>query len=200
MKRKRRALRRALGGALVVSGCLALAGSGAFWLSGRAEERYAADFALTAARSFARQSSAGEYSRLPVPSQTPPSGSPPPPPGLPVEDVVVVGESAYIGVLAIEKLGIELPVAASWSYEALKRTPCRYSGTADGGSLVIAAHNYKSHFYGITRLARGDAVTLLLPDGSARVYAVESAENVKPSAIEHITQSDHALTLLTCTY
>jgi sortase A len=47
-----------------------------------------------------------------------------------------------VGVVSIPSLGIEVPVAAEWSYEMLRKSACRYSGTAKDGRLIILAHNY----------------------------------------------------------
>ena len=58
---------------------------------------------------------------------------------------VIVDGSAYIGTLQIPALGLRLPVLRDWSYPNLRIAPCRYAGTPQG-SLVLAAHNYESHF------------------------------------------------------
>ena len=60
-----------------------------------------------------------------------------------------LGDVACIGILEIPALDLELPVISSWSYSSLRLAPCRYSGSAYKGDLVIAAHNYQSHFWGI---------------------------------------------------
>lgn len=76
---------------------------------------------------------------------------------LPTEDAESESESAsetpassiereYLGVLTIPALGLELPVQTEWSKANLKVSPCRQCGSTAGGDLVIAAHNYKSHF------------------------------------------------------
>ena len=62
------------------------------------------------------------------------------------ETVLTVYEYTYIGILTIPSLGIELPVQDEWSYPNLKIAPCRYAGTVADGNLIVAAHNYRSHF------------------------------------------------------
>ena len=52
----------------------------------------------------------------------------------------------YCGYITISALDLELPVANELDYNVLRTSPCRYRGTAEGGDLIIAAHNYNSHF------------------------------------------------------
>ena len=54
--------------------------------------------------------------------------------------------ASCIGTLKIPALHLELPVLSEWSYPLLRKAPCRYAGSAYKGNLVIAAHNYSSHF------------------------------------------------------
>ena len=69
-----------------------------------------------------------------------------------------LGDVACIGILEIPALDLELPVISSWSYSSLRLAPCRYSGSAYKGDLVIAAHNYQSHFGGLRTLPEGSEV------------------------------------------
>lgn len=57
----------------------------------------------------------------------------------------------YIGILEIPSLEIVLPVMAEWSDSNLKIAPCRYHGSAYSGDLVIAGHNYRTHFGALWR-------------------------------------------------
>ena len=58
--------------------------------------------------------------------------------------VTEVDGTSYIGVLTIPALDLALPVQSEWSYPALRRTPCRYSGSAYRDDLILLAHNYES--------------------------------------------------------
>ena len=82
---------------------------------------------------------------------------------------------AYIGVLEIPDLGLNLPVASNWSYPLLRQTPCRYTGSAYTNDLVIAAHNYDKHFGGLKNLQIGDSVTFTDMDGD--VFFPEFSED-----------------------
>lgn len=104
-----------------------------------------------------------------------------------------------IGVLEIPTLGLQLPVMEQWSDTELRFAPCRYTGSAYGGDLVICAHNYAAHFGGIGRLSFGDAVTFTDADGNIFHYQAADIEILPPDAVEEMTETEWDLTLFTCT-
>lgn len=105
----------------------------------------------------------------------------------------------YIGVLDIPALELSLPIISEWSYDALQIAPCRYSGSAYLDNLVIAGHNYRSHFVSLPQLQPGDTVTFTDMDGNVFSYEVSSLETLSPYAVSDMTSGDWALTLFTCT-
>ena len=105
----------------------------------------------------------------------------------------------YIGVLDIPALELSLPIISEWSYDALQIVPCRYSGSAYLDNLVIAGHNYRSHFASLPQLQPGDTVTFTDMDGNVFSYAVSSLETLSSYAISDMTSGDWDLTLFTCT-
>lgn len=105
----------------------------------------------------------------------------------------------YIGVLSLPTLSRELPVQSEWSYSNLKSSPCRYSGSAYLGNMVIAAHNYRKHFGPLQSLAIGAEVIFTDVKGNVFTYRVAEIETLQPTAIEEMTESDYDLTLFTCT-
>ena len=105
----------------------------------------------------------------------------------------------YIGVLDIPALGLSFPIISEWSYDALQIVPCRYSGSAYLDNLVIAGHNYRSHFASLSQLQPGDTVTFTDMDGNVFSYAVSSLETLSSYAISDMTSGDWDLTLFTCT-
>ena len=111
---------------------------------------------------------------------------------LPTEDAESESESAsetpassiereYLGVLTIPALGLELPVQTEWSKANLKVSPCRQCGSTAGGDLVIAAHNYKSHFGRLSSLSE------------------ERTAQVSPEEPEALREGGCPLVLYTCT-
>lgn len=105
----------------------------------------------------------------------------------------------YIGVIAVPSLSLELPVASEWSYERLKISPCRYSGSVYSGDMVLCAHNYSSHFGQIKTLKPGDAVVFTDVDGNVYNYEVAELETLQPAAVDEIKSGEWDLTLFTCT-
>lgn len=105
----------------------------------------------------------------------------------------------YIGVLEIPTLEISLPVMSSWSYPKLKLAPCRYSGSTYTGNLVIAAHNYRTHFGPIKNLTVGAQVTFTDVKGRCFSYEVAVVEVLESTAIQDMTSEKWDLTLFTCT-
>lgn len=108
-------------------------------------------------------------------------------------------EREYLGVLTIPALGLELPVQTEWSKANLKVSPCRQCGSTAGGDLVIAAHNYKSHFGRLSSLSEGDEVRFTSQDGAEAVYTVERTAQVSPEEPEALREGGCPLVLYTCT-
>ena len=116
----------------------------------------------------------------------------------PVEEITY----DYAGVIAIPDLSLELPVIDQWSYDRLKVAPCRQSGAAPDGDLVIAAHNYKSHFGYLDRLQPGASVIFTDMEGTVYRYAVEEIRRLEPEDAEDVSSvfsSEYPLVLYTCT-
>lgn len=105
----------------------------------------------------------------------------------------------YIGILRIPALELELPVISEWSYPRLKIAPCRYIGSAYQDDLIIAAHNYNSHFGNLKNLREGDTATLTDMDGNVFTYEMAELEILQPTDIEGMDSGEWDLTLFTCT-
>ena len=105
----------------------------------------------------------------------------------------------YIGVLSIPALNLELPVISQWSYPGLRVAPCRYQGSAYTDNLIIAAHNYSSHFGNLKTLREGDSIFFVDVRGNAFSYEVAALETLAPTATEEMASGDWDLTLFTCT-
>ena len=110
-----------------------------------------------------------------------------------------LGDVACIGILEIPALDLELPVISSWSYSSLRLAPYRYSGSAYKGDLVIAAHNYQSHFGGLRTLPEGSEVFFTDAVGNRFSYYVAVTEALTPWSVDDMTSGEWPLTLFTCT-
>ena len=114
--------------------------------------------------------------------------------------VVVLDGYEYVGYVEIPALGLKLPVMSEWDYTRLKVAPCRQFGSSRTDDLVIAAHNYESHFGKIGTLALGDEVRFTDMDGIENHYTVSAIEVHDPTDVEAVEPSGHDLVLYTCTY
>jgi sortase A len=112
---------------------------------------------------------------------------------------VWVDGQAYIGQLEIPDLGLTLPVMSQWDYYKLRIAPCRYSGSAYSGNMVICGHNYDSHFGRLKTLEPGAQVRFTDADGNVFNYTVSEVTQVSPTAVDEVTNSSYELTLYTCT-
>ena len=113
--------------------------------------------------------------------------------------VVSIDGQDYIGTLYIPSLELSLPVLSRWSYPNLKIAPCRYEGNAYADHLIIAGHNYQSHFGRLKELLPGDQVQFTDVDGNVFSYSVEETEILKKIDVEKLKEEPWDLTLFTCT-
>ena len=113
--------------------------------------------------------------------------------------VIEIDGYGYIGVLQIPSLDLTLPVISDWSYPALQIAPCRYEGSTYDGGMVIAGHNFDSHFGKLSQLEPGDEIKFIDLSGHTFTYAVAETEVLEATAIEEMVTGGWDLTLFTCT-
>jgi len=120
---------------------------------------------------------------------------------LPAEmPVVMIDGYEYIGYVSIPDLELELPVMAEWDYNRLKIAPCRHFGSSRTDDLVIAAHNYKTHFGSLSSLEIGAEVIFTDMDGIVNRYTLmKEPETLAPDAVDAVQNSGYDLVLYTCT-
>ena len=114
--------------------------------------------------------------------------------------VLTIDGVDYIGILTVPSLGLELPVAGNWSYPNLRRSPCRYKGSAYSNDMIIAGHNYSRHFGGRKNLAIGEEISFRDVDGHIFQYQVDDIEIIPGTAVEDMDAGEWDMTLFTCTY
>lgn len=108
-------------------------------------------------------------------------------------------EYDYLGVIVIPSINIELPVMSECSPELLWLSPCRYYGSVYQNNMVIAAHNYSSHFGNIMDLDEKDMVYFIDTENRVFSYYVQNKETLRPSESEQMCTDESDLTLFTCT-
>ena len=134
-----------------------------------------------------------------APNRPDASEVPAPTPLDPEMPVVMLDGYEYVGYVEIPTLGLKLPVMSEWDYTRLKVAPCRQFGSSRTDDLVIAAHNYESHFGHLKDLSVGDTVTFTDMDGIVNTYCVEKIETLNPNEVDAVQNSGYDLVLYTCT-
>ena len=113
--------------------------------------------------------------------------------------VVMIDGYEYIGYISIPDLELELPVMAEWDYNRLKISPCRHFGSSRTDDLVIAAHNYKTHFGKLSSLEEGAEIIFTDMDGIENHYTLSRLDTLAPDAVDAVQNSGYDLVLYTCT-
>ena len=113
--------------------------------------------------------------------------------------VYQVDGEGYDGVLNIPALSLELPVNDKFSYPSLIKTPCRYYGSVYADNMIIAAHNYASHFGYLGSLKQGDAVSFTDGDGNRFDYTVSEVLQINGNDVAAMKEGNWDMTLFTCT-
>ena len=117
------------------------------------------------------------------------------------ERTAVIDGVEYIGVISIPSYNIMLPVQSEWSLEKLKTSPCRYSGSVNGGSLIICAHNYQSHFGKLKYIRKGDKICFTDMMGITYTYDVSEIDLINGDRVDQMKENNGwDLTLFTCNY
>lgn len=127
------------------------------------------------------------------------AAAPSPTPLDPEMPVVTLDGYDYVGYVEIPMLELKLPVMADWDYKRLKVAPCRQFGSSRTDDLVIAAHNYESHFGHLKDLSVGSTVTFTDMAGIVNTYCVDKIETLNPDDVDAVQNSGYDLVLYTCT-
>lgn len=122
-------------------------------------------------------------------------------PGMPMPEETVDGRD-YIGILAIPAVELELPIQSAWSYPNLKASPCRFTGSVYTDDMIIAGHDYRTHFRSLRSLTGGERVIFTDVDGNVFAYNVSFIETIGGTDVDGLTggaAETWDLTLFTCT-
>ena len=113
--------------------------------------------------------------------------------------VKAIDGNEYVGKIEIFSLDLELPVMNEWSYSNFKIAPCRYEGTPYKDNIIIAAHNYRSHFGALKQLKSGDKISFTDMNNNVFDYEVIYMEVLDRNALDDLLAGEWDLTLFTCT-
>lgn len=116
------------------------------------------------------------------------------------EGILIQGD-LYIGLLEIPSLALSLPIHMDLTYSKLETAPCVYTGNLMDNNLVIAGHNYRSHFWYLRNLGVGAALSITNPNGKVYRYQVTEIQTLHETQVAELeARDDWALTLFTCDY
>ena len=115
-----------------------------------------------------------------------------------MKTVTINGED-YIGTITIPSINLELPVISEYSYNRLKKAPCRYYGNIYSNDLIICAHAYKTHFRALNKVKQNDLIIFTTIDGKNNIYEVLEIEELNPTDVDKMINNEFDLTLYTCT-
>lgn len=111
---------------------------------------------------------------------------------------VTVDGYRYVGVIEVPAENIKLPVMEECDMERLKIAPCRYFGSVYQNNMVIAGHNYSTHFSPLKWLSLGSEVIFTDAEGNQYHYTAATVESLQPTQAEALVTGDWDLTLFTC--
>lgn len=104
-----------------------------------------------------------------------------------------------LGILELPAWELALPVMDAYSEELLRQYPCSYGAEECGdGQVIIAGHNYKSHFRCLSAMQAGNAVVLTTADGVRHTYEVSEIIEISGNDREALFAGTWDLTLFTC--
>ncbi len=106
----------------------------------------------------------------------------------------------YLGRIQIPSVGIDLPVIADYSMEALQTAPACYAGDYYANNMVICGHSFMWQFGPIHGMRPGDDVYLLTADDQVLHYRTMDIEIVGPYEVDRMVKSEYDLSLFCCTW
>ena len=112
--------------------------------------------------------------------------------GMPVLELQ--GED-FVALLEIPSYGLKLPVSSSWDQGKVRSHPCRFSGTAYNGSLVIGGSDQPGQLDFLDRISDGTAVTVTDMTGRVFSYVVERVERSSAASAQRLADGQWDLTL-----
>lgn len=192
--------RKKSGTGLILTGLLLIAAALFLTLGNWREDRSAGEAAVKVMEIMERELTKSPESEKGEPAAIP--TAPPEQPGAEAQTMatLTIEDHEYIGFLELPSQGKQLPVMADWSYPQLEIAPCVFSGSLCTDDLVIAGHNYASHFGWIWFAGPNEEIRLITADKQLLRYVVDYVETIGPDDADYLTEkTDWDLSLFTCT-
>ena len=113
--------------------------------------------------------------------------------------IVTTNGVDYLGTVEILVLELSLPIISKCDDDLLKIAPCRYKGNIYNDNMIIAGHNYQSHFAKLKKLKIGDTINFVDVEKNVYSYTVSKFEEIDGTDIDEMNEGNWDLTLFTCT-
>lgn len=101
----------------------------------------------------------------------------------------------FIALLEIPAYGLKLPISSVWEKSKVLSYPCRFSGSAYDGTLIIGGYDQRGQFDFFDRIQNGAAVTITDMTGSTFSYVVDRVTRSRSAEAEMLLDSAADLTL-----
>ncbi|MBR2524792.1 MAG: sortase [Clostridiales bacterium] len=187
--------RRIISTALIVTGLILLAGAGTLFFNNMIENnRFQEDSGELVSRVA---SGISEAQQTDIPDDTSASKEHE---DMPDGETVEIDGEIYDGILTIPSIDLEMAVYDTWNEDLLRKSVCRYYGSAGTSDLVIAGHNYRSGFGKLKELMPGAEVFFTDASGTVYSYVVDETEVLPGTAVSEMIGSEWDMSLYTCTY
>ena len=82
----------------------------------------------------------------------------------------------------------------------IKIAPGRYKGSVYKRNIIIAGHNYRSHFSRLKTMDIGSKIWFIDVEGNRFEYKVSDIEIIKGTDVKQMEKGKWDMTLFTCTY
>lgn len=109
--------------------------------------------------------------------------------------VLELQDEDFVSLLEIPSYGLKLPVCNDWNKGKVVSYPCRFSGTAYDGSLVIGGYDQLGQFDCFDRIWDGTMVMLTDMTGTVFSYEVERVERSQTAEANVLLSDKSDLTL-----
>ena len=114
-------------------------------------------------------------------------------------NVSFVDDIAYVGVLELEQFDLTLPIINKCNDDYLKIAPCCMQGSIYTKDMIIAGHNYSSHFGKLGLLKPGSKISFIDMNQNEFEYQVIDIFKINGNDYDKLVSLDYDLTLFTCT-
>ena len=101
----------------------------------------------------------------------------------------------YVALLEVPDYGVKLFVSDSWEQKDLYAAPCRFSGSAYDGSLIIGGGNDLQQFSFCNKIENGAQVSITDMTGAQFTYTVTAVDRAKHAEAQWLSEEGFDLTL-----